>query len=42
VRFARLGELLEHALEALSLEREVRQRASGNGKVPSHRDQRAD
>jgi Lon protease-like protein len=35
LRFARLAELLEHALEALSLEREVRQRAEGNGKVPS-------
>jgi Lon protease-like protein len=35
LRYPRLVELLEHALEALSLEREVRQRASGNGKVPS-------
>ena len=42
VRFARLAELLEHALEALSLEKEVRQRASGNGKVPSLRDARGD
>jgi Lon protease-like protein len=41
-RFARLGELLEHALEALSLEKEVRQRASGNGKVPSLGDRRDD
>jgi Lon protease-like protein len=36
-RFERLAELLEHALEALALEREVQQRASGNGKVPSQR-----
>jgi len=32
-RYARLAELLEHALEALSLERELQQRAAGNGKV---------
>jgi Lon protease-like protein len=32
-RFARLAVLLEHALEALILEQELRQRAHGNGKV---------
>ena len=32
-RFARLALLLEHALEALVLEQELRQRAHGNGKV---------
>ena len=33
VRLKRLSELLEEAVEALAREREVRQRASGNGKV---------
>jgi Lon protease-like protein len=33
LRVARLGELLEHALEALVVERELRRRAHGNGKV---------
>src|SRR5579884_2318782 len=33
IRFARLAELLEHALEAMRLEQEMRQRAHGNGKV---------
>jgi ATP-dependent Lon protease len=33
VRLQRLGELLDRAIEALAREREVRQRASGNGKV---------
>ncbi len=32
-RFARLAVLLEHAREALVIERELRQRAHGNGKV---------
>jgi len=32
-RFARLAVLLEHALEALIIEKELRQRAHGNGKV---------
>ena len=32
-RFARLAELLDHALEALTLERAVQQSAAGNGKV---------
>jgi Lon protease-like protein len=32
-RFERLAELLEHALEALTLEREIQQKAAGNGKV---------
>jgi ATP-dependent Lon protease len=32
-RMARLAELLEHAGEALALEREIRRRASTNGKV---------
>jgi Lon protease-like protein len=32
-RFARLVELLEHVLEALTLERTVQRSASGNGKV---------
>jgi Lon protease-like protein len=32
-RVALLAELLEHALEALALEREVRRRASANGRV---------
>jgi len=32
-RYARLAELLEHALEALTLERELLRRAAGNGKV---------
>ena len=32
-RFVRLAELLEHALEALTLERAVQQSAAGNGKV---------
>jgi len=33
IRYARLAELLERALEALTLERELQQRAAGNGKV---------
>jgi Lon protease-like protein len=33
LRYARLAELLEHALEALTLERELQRRAAGNGKV---------
>ena len=32
-RFARLVVLLEHALEAFILDKELRQRAHGNGKV---------
>jgi Lon protease-like protein len=32
-RYGRLVELLEHALEALTLEREIQQQAAGNGKV---------
>ncbi len=32
-RLTRLAELLEHAAEALAAERDVRERASGNGKV---------
>ncbi len=32
-RYARLAELLDHALEALTLERDVQQSAAGNGKV---------
>jgi ATP-dependent Lon protease len=32
-RLQRLGDLLDHAIEALAREREVRDRASGNGKV---------
>ena len=32
-RLDRLAELLERAAEALAREREVRERASGNGKV---------
>jgi ATP-dependent Lon protease len=32
-RFGRLAELLEHALEALTLEREIQQKAAANGKV---------
>ncbi len=32
-RFARLAELLEHALAALTLEREIQQSAATNGKV---------
>jgi ATP-dependent Lon protease len=32
-RFARLAELLEHAHEAVQLDREVRKRAAGNGRV---------
>ena len=35
-RLRRLGELLDHAIEALAREREVRERASGNGKVTPH------
>jgi len=35
-RLERLGELLERAAEALAREREVRDRASGNGKVTRH------
>ena len=37
-RLRRLGELLELAAEALVREREVRERASGNGKVTPHGD----
>jgi Lon protease-like protein len=38
-RFARLAVLLEHALEALVIEQDLRQRAHGNGKVtPFDRD----
>jgi ATP-dependent Lon protease len=33
VRLLRLAEILERAVEAMSLERDVRERASGNGKV---------
>jgi ATP-dependent Lon protease len=33
LRYARLAELLDRALEALTLERELQQRAAGNGKV---------
>jgi hypothetical protein len=33
MRLSRLSELLEQAVEALAREREVRERASGNGKV---------
>ncbi len=32
-RYARLAELLDHALEALTLERAVQHSAAGNGKV---------
>jgi Lon protease-like protein len=32
-RFARLADLLEHALDALVIDRELRKRAHGNGKV---------
>jgi ATP-dependent Lon protease len=32
-RFARLADLLEHALDALVIDRELRKRAQGNGKV---------
>ncbi len=32
-RLRRLAELLDHAVQAVTLEREVRERASGNGKV---------
>jgi Lon protease-like protein len=32
-RYARLAELLDHALDALRLEREIQQQAAGNGKV---------
>ncbi len=32
-RYTRLAELLEHALEALTLEREIQQQAAGNGRV---------
>jgi ATP-dependent Lon protease len=35
-RLRRLAELLERAVEALTREREVRERASGNGKVTPH------
>ena len=35
-RLERLGELLERAAQALAREREVRERASGNGKVTPH------
>jgi Lon protease-like protein len=37
-RLKRLGELLEHAVTGLTREAEVRERASGNGKVTPHPD----
>ena len=37
-RLERLGELLERAARALAREREVHERASGNGKVTPHHD----
>lgn len=37
-RLERLGELLERAAQVLAREREVRERASGNGKVTPHQE----
>src|SRR5919206_377127 len=37
-RLRRLVEILERAVEAIALEKEVRERAAGNGKVEARRD----